>query len=119
MRTKDELFRAAQREIAARRQYAVMQAETARRAAFAANPVLAEADDARMRAGLSLARTAALGGDIDAARAALEHHRPLDGRFLLAERRDIQAPILAGGPTGDKRHTTNLYFSVTVPRSLL
>lgn len=70
MRTKDELFRAAQREIAARRQYAVMQAETARRAAFAANPVLAEADDARMRAGLSLARTAALGGDIDAARAA-------------------------------------------------
>ena len=72
MRTKDELFRAAQREIAARRQYAVMQAETARRAAFAANPVLAEADDARMRAGLSLARTAALGGDIDAARAALD-----------------------------------------------
>ena len=72
MRTKDELFRAAQREIAARRQYAVMQAETARRAAFAANPTLAEADDARMRAGLSLARTAALGGDIDAARAALD-----------------------------------------------
>ena len=72
MRTKDELFRTAQREIAARRQYAVMQAETARRAAFAANPVLAEADDARMRAGLSLARTAALGGDIDAARAALD-----------------------------------------------
>lgn len=72
MRTKDELFRAAQREIAARRQYAVMQAETARRAAFSANPTLAEADDARMRAGLSLARTAALGGDIDAARAALD-----------------------------------------------
>lgn len=72
MRTKDELFRAAQREIAARRQYAVMQAETARRAAFAANPALAEADDAKIRAGLSLARTAALGGDMDAARAALE-----------------------------------------------
>ena len=52
-------------------------------------------------------------------RAALEHHRPLDGRFLLTERRDIQAPILTGGPTGDKRHTTNLYFTVTVPRSLL
>ena len=34
MRTKDELFRAAQREIAAQRQHAVMQAETARRAAF-------------------------------------------------------------------------------------
>ena len=31
MRTKDELFRAAQREIASRRQYAVMQAENARR----------------------------------------------------------------------------------------
>ena len=32
MRTKDELFRAAQREVAAYRQQAVMQAETARRA---------------------------------------------------------------------------------------
>ena len=72
MRTKDELFRAAQREIAARRQHAVMQAETARRAAYAANPTLSAADDAKMRAGLSLARTAALGGDMDAARAALE-----------------------------------------------
>ena len=36
MRTKDELFRAAQREVAAYRQQAVMQAETARRAAYAA-----------------------------------------------------------------------------------
>ena len=44
MRTKDELFRAAQREIAARRQHAVMQAETARRAAYAANPALSAAD---------------------------------------------------------------------------
>ena len=35
MRTKDELFRAAQREVAAYRQQAVMQAETARRAAYA------------------------------------------------------------------------------------
>lgn len=56
MRTKDELFRAAQREIAARRQHAVMQAETARRAAYAANPALSAADDAKMRR-LSLART--------------------------------------------------------------
>ena len=72
MRTKDELFRAAQREIAAQRQHAVMQAETARRAAYDANPALSAADDAKMRAGLSLARTAALGGDMDAARAALE-----------------------------------------------
>ena len=38
MRTKDELFRAAQREVAAYRQQAVMQAETARRAAYAAQP---------------------------------------------------------------------------------
>ena len=43
MRTKDELFRAAQREVAAYRQQAVMQAETARRAAYAAYPALAEA----------------------------------------------------------------------------
>ena len=71
MRTKDELFRAAQREIAARRQRAVMQAETSRRAAFAANPALADADDAHMRAGLALAKAAALGGDMEAARAAL------------------------------------------------
>lgn len=71
MRTKDELFRAAQREVAARRQQAVMQAETARRAAYAAHPALAEADNARMRAGLGLAKAAALGGSIEAARAAL------------------------------------------------
>mgnify|MGYP001016825352 FL=1 len=44
MRTKDELFRAAQREVAAYRQQAVMQAETARRAAYAANPALSAAD---------------------------------------------------------------------------
>ncbi len=71
MRTKDELFRAALREITARRQHAVTQAETARRAAYAAHPALAEADDAQMRAGLALARTAALGGDTDAARRTL------------------------------------------------
>lgn len=71
MRTKDELFRAAQREVAARRQQAVMQAETARRAAYAAHPALAEADNAHMRAGLGLAKAAALGGSIEAARAAL------------------------------------------------
>ena len=71
MRTKDELFRAAQREVAARRQQAVMQAETARRAAYAAHPALAEADNAHMRAGLALAKAAALGGSIEAARAAL------------------------------------------------
>ena len=59
MRTRDELFREAQRCIAARRQRAVMQAEAARRAAYAAHPALSEADDAHMRAGLALARLAA------------------------------------------------------------
>lgn len=71
MRTKDELFRAAQREIATRRQRAVMQADSARRVAFAAHPELAAADDARMRAGLGLAKAAALGGNFAAAQAAL------------------------------------------------
>ena len=71
MRTKDKLFRAAQREVAARRQRAVMQAEDARRAAFAAHPDLAAADDAQMHAGLALAKAAALGGDVEAARTAL------------------------------------------------
>ena len=71
MRTKDELFRAAQREVAGYRQQAVMQAESARRAAYAAHPALAEADNAHMRAGLGLAKAAALGGSIEAARAAL------------------------------------------------
>lgn len=71
MRTKDELFRAAQREVAGYRQQAVMQAENARRAAYAAHPALAEADNAHMRAGLGLAKAAALGGSMEAARAAL------------------------------------------------
>lgn len=68
MRTKDELFRAAQREVAAYRQQAVMQAETARRAAYAAHPALADADSAHLRAGLGLAKAAALGGNMDTAR---------------------------------------------------
>ena len=71
MRTKDELFRAAQREVAGYRQQAVMQAESARRVAYAAHPALAEADNAHMRAGLGLAKAAALGGSMEAARAAL------------------------------------------------
>ena len=71
MRTKDELFRAAQREVAGYRQQAVMRAESARRAAYAAHPALAEADNAHMRAGLGLAKAAALGGSMEAARAAL------------------------------------------------
>lgn len=71
MRTKDELFRAAQREVAAYRQQAVMQAETTRRAAYAAHPALADADTAHMQAGLNLAKAAALGGNVEAARTAL------------------------------------------------
>ena len=71
MRTKDELFRAAQREVAANRQRAVMQADNDRRAALAAHPELAAAEDAHRRAGLNLAKAAALGGNVEAARAAL------------------------------------------------
>ncbi|MGN0983865.1 MAG: ATP-binding protein [Gemmiger sp.] len=71
MRTKDELFREAQRHVSARRQRAVMQAETARRTAYAAHPELSDADDAHMRAGLALARLAAKGGDLSAGLAAL------------------------------------------------
>ncbi len=72
MRTRDELFREAQRQVAARRQRAVMQAETARRAAYAAHPELSDADDAHMRAGLALARMAAAGQDLTVGRAVLE-----------------------------------------------
>lgn len=72
MRTRDELFREAQRHIAARRQRAVMKAETIRKAAYAAHPELSDADDAHMRAGLALARLAAAGKDLTEARALLE-----------------------------------------------
>ena len=72
MQTKNELFRQAQRVVAARRQRAVMQAENARRAAYAAHPELSDADDAHMRAGLALARLAAAGADLSDARARLE-----------------------------------------------
>ena len=41
MRTKDELFREAQRHIAGRRQRAVTDAQRKRAAAFAAHPALA------------------------------------------------------------------------------
>ena len=85
MRTKDELFRDAQRVVAARRQRAVMQAEEARRAAYAAHPELSEADDAQMRAGLQLARLAAAGRDLADARAALEQaDRAIADRTVVA-----------------------------------
>jgi len=67
MRTKDELYRESLRRIAARRQRAVMQAEEARREAFAAHPALAEAENARVRAGLQMTRLAMTGGDPAAA----------------------------------------------------
>ena len=54
MRTKDELFRAAQREIAARRQHAVMQAETARRAAYAADTTYGTKNEEGSGLGLQL-----------------------------------------------------------------
>lgn len=72
MRTRDELFRQAQRVVAARRQQAVTQAESARRAAYAAHPEISAADDAHMHAGLALARLAAAGGNLEEARARLE-----------------------------------------------
>ena len=72
MRTRDELFRQAQRVVAARRQQAVTQAENARRAAYAAHPEISAADDAHMHAGLALARLAAAGGNLEEARARLE-----------------------------------------------
>lgn len=72
MRTKDELFRAALRRIATRRQRAVMLAENTRREAFTTHPALAAADDAFTHAGLALACTAARGGNVAAAQAKLD-----------------------------------------------
>ena len=104
MRTKDELFRAAQRVIASRRQKAVTEAETARRAAFAAHPELAQADDAQMRAGLTLARTAALGGEVSVptmgteARITIPEGTQTGKIFRL---RGKGVPHLHGGGNGD------------------
>lgn len=73
MRTKDELFREAQRHITARRQRAVMQAERLRANAFAAHPEIANAYETRTRAGLALTMaTATASKDEPAARAALQ-----------------------------------------------
>lgn len=72
MRTKDELFREAQRHIAARRQRAVTEAARCRAAAFAAHPALAEAEEARTQAGLALTLAAASGRDTAPARQKLE-----------------------------------------------
>ena len=63
MRTKDELFRAAQREVAAYRQQAVMQAETAHAAPPTPLTRRWPRRCAQMRAGLSALKAAALGGN--------------------------------------------------------
>lgn len=72
MRTKDELFRDAQRHIAARRQRAVTEADRMRASAYSLHPELRDAEEARTKAGLSLAMAAARGADQTAARTALE-----------------------------------------------
>lgn len=72
MRTKDELFREAQRHIAGRRQQAVTRAERMRAAAFAAHPELAAAEETRVQAGLALTLAAARGADTAPAAKKLE-----------------------------------------------
>ena len=62
-----------------------MQAETARRAAYAAHLALAEADSAHSRAGWALRRPQPFGGNMDTARAALT--RAEESRWPLRSER--------------------------------
>lgn len=71
MRTKDELFRDAQRRITGRRQNAVMEAQRRRTTLFASHPELSDAEEARTKAGLALTMAAARGQDLAEARTAL------------------------------------------------
>lgn len=64
MRTRDELFRAAQREVAARRQRAVTRAEAARREAVRRHPEIEQAEARRTRLGAAYLMAAAQGADI-------------------------------------------------------
>ncbi len=64
MRTKDELFRAAQREVAARRQRAVTRAEALRAEALRRHPEIGDAEAQRTRLGAVYLMTAAQGADI-------------------------------------------------------
>ena len=64
MRTKDELFRAAQREVAARRQRAVTRAEALRAEALRRHPEIGDAEAQRTRLGAAYLMTAAQGADI-------------------------------------------------------
>lgn len=61
MHTRDELFRQAQRQVAARRQRAMTQAQAARETAWALHPELRAAEEAVRQAGLRLAMAAAQG----------------------------------------------------------
>lgn len=63
MQTKDELFRTAQRQVAARRQRAVTLAETAHREAVAACPEIAAAEAEKTRCGTRIVLLAARGAD--------------------------------------------------------
>lgn len=74
MRTRDELFREAQRRVAARRQRAVTRAQAARETAYALHPELPAAEEAVRGAGLALALAAVQGQsetELAAARATL------------------------------------------------
>lgn len=64
MRTKDELFRAAQREVAARRQRAVTRAEALRAEALRRHPEIGDAEAQRTRLGAAYLMAAAQGADI-------------------------------------------------------
>ena len=64
MRTRDELFRAAQREVAARRQRAVTRAEAARREAVRRHPEIEQAEARRTRLGAAYLMASAQGADI-------------------------------------------------------
>ncbi len=68
MRTKDELFRMAQREVAARRQRAVTAADAVRRQTMAAHPEIAAAQAEKTRCGTQIVLRAAR-GESDARRA--------------------------------------------------
>ena len=63
MRTRDELFRAAQREVAARRQRAVTRADDTRREALGRHPEIEQAQARRTRLGAAYLMASAQGAD--------------------------------------------------------
>ena len=70
MRTRDELFRAAQREVAARRQRAVTRADAARREAVRRHPEIEQAEARRTRLGAAYLMASAQGAASDRCSAA-------------------------------------------------